>query len=62
MIATHNIKVNGRWFKAGEEIDEVAVTEQAEEQEAQTEEVRDEKPKTDSKPRTTASRRKRIND
>ena len=23
MIATHNIKVNGRWYKAGEEVPEI---------------------------------------
>lgn len=63
MIATHNIKVNGRWIRAGEEYGEpeqkesVKVTEKVPE----TEPVKEEQ-KAEPKPKTTASRRKKISE
>ena len=62
MIATHNIKVNGRWYAAGDTLPEEApkqeelVIEQEvhEKQEPVKEEVKAEKPKTSARRRTTA--------
>lgn len=66
MIATHNIKVNDRWYKAGEEIPEEkkAVQKVKEEvvPEAKEEPVPAEEPKTEEKPKTTATRRKKISE
>ena len=67
MIATHNIKVNGRWIHAGEEYEpEMVVTETpaekpAEESVVQEAEVHAEKeePKPEAKPKTP-SRRKAV--
>lgn len=57
MFATHNIKVNGRWVKAGEEYsaekpDKVRKAQEPEEVNPETDE-----PKTDPKPRTTTRRK-----
>lgn len=59
MIATHNIKVNGRWIMAGEEYSEAPelkeiekAVEQISEPEVPTLEVPEE-PKTEPKPKTT---------
>ena len=61
MIATHNIKVNGRWYAAGEEY-EPEVPQDAEEAKAepevQAEAVPEEEPKTAPKPKTTTRRKK----
>ena len=69
MIATHNVKVNGRWYSAGEEIPEekpVKAETKAEEPKAEQPvaeqetlfSVQDEEPKETPKPKTSASRRK----
>lgn len=57
MIATHNIKVNDRWYRAGEEIPEQVVAEQVTIPEVKDEPVKVEEPKEEPKPRT-ATRRK----
>ena len=60
MIATHNIKVDGRWYKAGEELPgeqmTMQIAETAEEPKA-TQEPAEEK-KAEPKPKTAANRRK----
>ena len=66
MIATHNIKVNGRWIHAGEEYEPEAVvtTEHAEEPakpEVQAEPAEEAEKKAEEKPKT-ASRRKKISE
>jgi len=60
MIATHNVKVNGRWYHAGEEISEPKATVEAVEQlsipEAEglkAEETPNEEPKSEPKRATT---------
>lgn len=62
MIATHNIKVNDRWYKAGDEIPEPKAAEQETVPEAKEEPVPAEEPKTEEKPKTTATRRKKISE
>ena len=59
MIATHNIKVNGRWVAAGEEYEPDVVPEEkpAEEKPAEVKAERKETPKEDPKPRTTRKRK-----
>lgn len=65
MIATHNIKVNGRWIMAGQEYEpETVVTEKtavkpAEEPVVQEAEVPAEKeePKAETKPKTPSRRK-----
>lgn len=67
MIATHNIKVNGRWIHAGEEYEpETVVTEMPAEKPAEESVVQEaeipvekEEPKTEAKPKTP-SRRKAV--
>lgn len=74
MIATHNVKVNGKWYHAGEEYtleDAVApVAEEPVEQdipapepivEAEVKEEPKSEPKTEPKPRST-TRRKKISE
>ena len=71
MIATHNIKVNGKWIHAGEEYAEEAetpvVAEEPVEQDipepAPAEEAEEPKsePKAEAKPRST-TRRKKISE
>ena len=65
MIATHNIKVNGRWYRAGEEY-KLPKENAAEEPvsvpdipSVKVEEPEAEAPKEEAKPKTT-SRRKKI--
>ena len=60
MIATHNIKVNGRWIRAGEEYGEVKEpkeikksVEQTSEPDIPAPEVQKEEPKAETKPKTT---------
>ena len=52
MIATHHIKVNGRWYSAGEEVPEETVQEEIPVQ-VQEQETAEAAPK-----KTTTSRRK----
>ena len=69
MIATHNIKVNGRWIQAGEEYEpETVVTpEQTEEakpvpeKKKQAEPVEEVEKKAEEKPKTS-TRRKKISE
>ena len=71
MIADHNIKVNGRWIMAGEE-DEAEPVKKVEKPEKKPEVKAEEKPvkeepkaepvKEESKPKTTASRRKKLSE
>ena len=69
MIATHNIKVNDRWYKAGEEyeVKEPKTPEKAVEDvieimpEATAQMVVAEEPKPDPKPKAATSRRKASN-
>lgn len=69
MIATHNIKVNGRWIRAGEEYEpeQVVTPKKVEEAERKPEEQVQEAPvevaekKAEEKPKT-ASRRKKISE
>ena len=62
MIATHNIKVNGRWYAAGEEYEveePQAVKETAVAEEVVSEAApQAEEPKASPKPRTASTRRK----
>ena len=67
MIATHNIKVNGRWYHAGEEyeLEEVKTPEVAEVLEeipippvAQEEPAKQEEPKEEPKLKTPTRRKK----
>lgn len=69
MIATHNIKVNGRWIHAGEEYEPAKeVTPKKAEKTEQTPVVQEEVPvekaekKAEEKPKTSASRRKKISE
>lgn len=62
MIATHNIKVNGRWYAAGEEVPEqksenVKVAETVREESVKEEPIQEEAPKAE-KPKTTTRRKK----
>lgn len=63
MIATHNIKVNGRWYAAGEEVsDQQQVIEEAM-QIPVTESVAEEKPvkeEAEQKPKTGTTRRRTV--
>ena len=63
MIATHNIKVNDRWYKAGEEygVEEPRQVELPIEPEVKEEVPVEEELKQVQKPRTSASRRKTTN-
>lgn len=61
MIATHNIKVNGKWIRAGEEYGEPEQKAKAAEKAPEAEPVKEE-PKAEPKPKTTASRRKKISE
>ena len=69
MIATHNIKVNGRWIHAGEEYEAEPVkeTKPAEKAEHKPEKkepeipVAEEEPKQEEKPKS-ATRRKKISE
>lgn len=68
MIATHNIKVNGRWYHAGEEYEpEAVVTPEKADEAVQPEEQAQEAPveeaekKAEEKPKS-ASRRKKISE
>ena len=67
MIATHNIKVNGRWIRAGEEYEteqaEVQVTAEEAEHKPEKQEapVEAAEKKAEEKPKT-ASRRKKISE
>lgn len=69
MIATHNIKVNGRWILAGQEYDaEPAKKEKPAEKAERKPEVKEEEvpavkeePKQEEKPKT-ATRRKKISE
>ena len=61
MIATHNIKVNGRWYSAGEEVPEtkesgIPVQEPAEVK-APAAEVKEEPVKAEPTPKTSNRRR-----
>lgn len=59
MIATHNIKVNGKWVLAGEEYEpevtqmEIPVEPVKEEPAVEAEPEKAEEPKAEPKPRTT---------
>jgi len=60
MIATHNIKVNGMWIRAGEQYGEPEAKQKAEKvaepvaaEEPNAEEPKAEKPKTASRRKTT---------
>ena len=62
MIADHNIKVNGRWYAAGEEVPEqkpekVKVAESVREESVKEEPIQEEAPKAE-KPKTTTRRKK----
>lgn len=65
MIATHNIKVNGRWIHAGEEY-ELEPTVKAEEpetvKEAPEAEAPDAEPEQKPEPKPKTSRRKKISE
>ena len=67
MIATHNIKVNGRWILAGEEYEPEAVVTPEKAEEAERKPEKQEAPvettekKAEEKPKT-ASRRKKISE
>lgn len=55
MIATHNMKVNGRWIAAGEEYE---LSEEKEPEKKPADKEKQEKiPKEDPKPRTTRKRK-----
>jgi len=63
MIADHNIKVNGRWYAAGEEVPEqkpekVKATEPVREESVKEEPIQEEAPKAETKPKTAARRKK----
>ena len=67
MIATHNIKVNGRWYAAGQEVPEQkqdtreavkAQKAKAEEPVAEVPEVKPVETEQEDKPKTTTTRRK----
>lgn len=65
MIATHNIKVNGRWIQAGESYEEqkeaaVQKDPAPEVPEAKAEETPAEEPKAEAKPRTTTRRKTTV--
>ena len=65
MIATHNIKVNGRWVKAGEEyqLEEKAEKPVKKAAEPKPEKVPEEKPeKEEPKAKNSPSRRKKISE
>lgn len=63
MIATHNIKVNGKWIRAGEEYGEPEQKKPAKVAEKAPEaEPVEEEPKAEPKAKTTASRRKKISE
>ena len=58
MIATHNMKVNGRWVAAGEEYEPVAVSEEKPaEVKAETKEAKAETPKEEPKPKAARKRK-----
>ena len=59
MIATHNIKVNGRWYAAGEEVpDQQQVIEEAVQIPEKEETAEEEKPvEKEEKPKTAARRK-----
>lgn len=65
MIATCNIKVNGRWVRAGEEYEPetVVTSEKAQEPKAKAEipekvHAEETEPKAEPRPRTTSARRR----
>ena len=59
MVATQNIKENGRWIRAGEEIPEEKPAEVKAGKPAAAEEPAAEEPKkVEAKPKSTATRRK----
>jgi len=68
MIATHNIKVNGRWVAAGEEYEEKPEVNPVEEElKAEPEPVEEapeaeEPEKEEPKPKRTTTRRKKISE
>jgi len=64
MIATHNIKVNGRWYAPGEEYPCVEPVEKADEtvKEEKAEEPVKEEQKPETKPKAATSRRKKISE
>ena len=60
MIATYNVKVNGRWYRAGEELPEVKETaeEKREPEKVVTETAEADAPKAEEpKPRTSTRRK-----
>lgn len=59
MIATHNIKVNGKWYSAGQEVPEPEEKKTAEEVTASTEAVNT--PEVES-PRSKTTRRKKASE
>lgn len=65
MIATHNMKVNGKWYAAGEELPEkkAKVKPEPAEKPIVMEEVpqAEEEPKAEEKPKTS-SRRKKVSE
>ena len=68
MIATHNIKVNGRWYHAGEELPEAKAEPKNAEKPVEVLEVSEpetpvkEEPKTETKARASSTRRKKISE
>lgn len=64
MIATHNIKVNGRWYHAGEELPGKETAPKKAEKPAEVKEnpVAEEPAKEEPKARTTGTRRKKISE
>ena len=67
MIATHNIKVNGRWYHAGEELPEAKADPKKAEKPVEAPEVSEpetpvkEEPKTETKAKWS-TRRKKISE
>ena len=57
MIATHNIKADGRWYAAGEVVPDQQITMAVVENGAEPEVAAEEK-KAEPKPKTAANRRK----
>lgn len=64
MIATHNIKVNGRWYHAGEELPGEETAPKKAEKPAEVKEIpaAEEPAKEEPKARATGTRRKKISE
>ena len=62
MIATHNIKVNGRWVKAGEEYTLAEKAKAAEKPERKEEKKPEEAPKAEAPAKPASTRRKKISE